>query len=87
MQDGRIIGTKVNAIAVLQGLPAVLFQAVTAHELGHVWLIVHGIQGLPIWAEEGFCENLSHRYYAEFAYTCVRYHAGCVETNAHPGAR
>ena len=61
------MGARVNGIAVLQGLPAVLFQGVTAHELGHVWLIVHGIQDLPNWAEEGFCELLSYRYYTEMA--------------------
>ncbi len=45
-QDGRVMRAEVNGIAVLQGLPAVLFQGVTAHELGHVWLIVHGIQAM-----------------------------------------
>jgi hypothetical protein len=75
---------KVNGIAVLQGLPAVLFQGVTAHELGHVWLIVHGIQGLPNWAEEGFCEYLSHRYYCTLNTPEGRYYALCIEDNADP---
>ena len=76
--------TKVNGIAVLQGLPAVLFQGVTAHELGHVWLIVHGIQGLPGWSEEGFCEYLSHRYYYDLNTPEGRYHAICIENNPDP---
>ena len=75
---------KVNGIAVLQGLPAVLFQGVTAHELGHVWLIVHGIQGLPSWAEEGFCEYLSHRYYGDLNTPEGRYHAVSIENNTDP---
>jgi len=75
---------EVNGIAVLQGLPAVLFQGVTAHELGHVWLIVHGIQGLPSWAEEGFCEYLSYRYYYDLNTPESRYHAVSIENNADP---
>lgn len=83
-QDGRVVHAKVNGIAVLQGLPAVLFQGVTAHELGHVWLIVHGIQSLPNWGEEGFCEYLSHRYYCDLNTLEGRYHAMCIENNTEP---
>lgn len=83
-QDGRVMHSKVNGIAVLQGLPAVLFQGVTAHELGHVWLIVHGIQSLPNWGEEGFCEYLSHRYYGDLNTPEGHYHAMCIENNTDP---
>lgn len=83
-QDGRVTRAKVDGIAVLQGLPAVLFQGVTAHELGHVWLIVHGIQSLPNWGEEGFCEYLSHRYYCDLNTPEGRYHAVCIENNTDP---
>lgn len=83
-QNGRVIHAKVNGIAVLQGLPAILFQGVTTHELGHVWLIVHAIQALPNWAEEGFCEYLSHRYYGDLNTPEGRYHAVCIEENANP---
>jgi hypothetical protein len=62
-QNGQVTHVEVSGVAVLQGLPATLFQGVTVHELGHVWLIVHGIRDLPAWAEEGFCELLSYRYY------------------------
>src|SRR5579883_242079 len=41
-QNGRIVRTEINGIAVLWGLPKTLFEGVTVHELGHVWLIVHG---------------------------------------------
>lgn len=64
-QNGRALRTEVSGVAVLQGLPAPLFQGVTAHELGHVWLTVHGVEHLPPWAEEGFCEYLSYRFYTD----------------------
>jgi hypothetical protein len=83
-QDGRVLSTQINGIAVLQGLPAVLFQGVTTHELGHVWLIVHAVQNLPGWAEEGFCEYLSHRYYVDLNTPEGRYHAICIEENPDP---
>jgi len=65
-------------------LPAMLFQGVTVHELGHVWLIVHGIQNLPSWAEEGFCELLSYRFYTEMNTPESRYHARAIEQNTDP---
>jgi len=81
--NGRIVNTEVNGVAVLEGLPSTLFQGVTIHELGHVWLIVHDIQGLPSWAEEGFCELLSYRYYTQLNTEESRYHAKGIETNPH----
>ena len=83
-QNGRVMRATVNGIAVLQGLPAVLFQGVAVHELGHVWLIVHGIQNLPHWGVEGFCEYLSHRYYGDLNTSESHYHAMCIEDNADP---
>lgn len=83
-QDGRVLFTKINGIAVLQGMPDILFQGVTTHELGHVWLIVHAIQNLPTWAEEGFCEYLAHRYYNDLHTPEGRYYATCIEENADP---
>ncbi len=80
-QDGRIVRTEVGGIAVLQGLPATLFQGVTMHELGHVWLIVHGVRGLPTWGEEGFCELLAYRYYQYLNTPEARYHASSIEKN------
>ena len=63
MQNGAVRSSQVEGVAVLQGMPALLFAGVVLHELGHVWLTVHGIRNLPLWAEEGFCQLLSHRYY------------------------
>ncbi|MBV9232139.1 MAG: hypothetical protein JOZ18_22705, partial [Chloroflexi bacterium] len=35
-QNGHPVRTEVSGVAVLQGLPATLFQGITVHELGHV---------------------------------------------------
>ncbi len=84
VQDGRIIESRVGGVAVLQGMPALLFAGVVLHELGHVWLTVHGITGLPLWAEEGFCQLISHRYYAGLDTPEARYHVESLEREADP---
>ena len=84
MQNGRPVRTEVRGVAVLHGLPSTLFQGVTIHELGHVWLVVQGLSNLPSWAEEGFCELLSHRYYIQLDTPEGRYHATAIERNPDP---
>ncbi len=79
--NGKVTRTEVNGVAVLEGMPALSFQGVTVHELGHVWLIVHDVKDLPLWAEEGFCELLTHRYYTQLNTEESRYHAQGIETN------
>jgi LIM domain/Protein DA1 len=83
-QDGHVARTEVSGIAVLQGLPATLFQGVTMHELGHVWLIVHGVRDLPAWAEEGFCELLTYRFYQYLNTPEAHYRASSIEKNPDP---
>jgi len=83
-QNGQAFRTEVNGVAVLQGLPSTLFQGVTIHELGHVWLIVHDVNGLPSWAEEGFCELLTYRYYTQLNTPESLYHAEGIERNPNP---
>lgn len=82
--NGKVTRTEVNGVAVLEGMPAITFQGVTVHELGHVWLIVHGINDVPLWAEEGFCELLKHRYYTQLNTEESYYYARNVETNPNP---
>jgi hypothetical protein len=82
--DGREVRTDIDGVAVLRGLPTPLFQGVVVHELGHVWLVTQGIQGLPPWAEEGFCELLSHRYYRLLNSDEGRYYANGIEKNPNP---
>jgi hypothetical protein len=79
--NGKVTRTEVNGIAVLEGMPAMTFQGVTVHELGHVWLVVHDVKDLPLWAEEGFCELLAHRYYTQLNTAESRYHAQGIEKN------
>jgi hypothetical protein len=83
-QNGRVIRTEVGGVAVLEGLPSTLFQGTIIHELGHAWLIVHGVKNLPSWAEEGFCELLSYRYYTQLYTPESRYHATGIEHNPNP---
>src|SRR5262249_25523736 len=82
--NGKVTSTEVNGVAVLEDLPALTFQGVTIHELGHVWLIVHEVKDLPLWAEEGFCEYLTHRYYTQLNTSESLNHARGIETNPHP---
>ena len=84
MLNGRETHTNVDGVAVLEGLPTPLFDGVVAHELGHVWLIVHGIKGLPQWAEEGFCELLTYRYYKQMNTPESRYRTESMEKNPDP---
>jgi hypothetical protein len=62
---GRTTTSQVEGVAVAQGMPALLFSGTVLHELGHAWLTVHGVEKLPLWASEGFCELLAHRYYSD----------------------
>jgi len=56
---GRTMTSQVEGVAVAQGMPALLFSGTVLHELGHAWLTVHGVEKLPLWASEGFCELLA----------------------------
>jgi DNA-directed RNA polymerase subunit RPC12/RpoP len=83
-ENGHVVRTQVDGIAVLRGMPSIVFEGVTVHELGHAWLTVHGIRPLPLWAEEGFCELLAYRYYMDLATDESRYHAKNIEQNPDP---
>lgn len=82
--NGRVMSTEVSGVAVLAGLPELLFQGVVVHELGHVWLVVQGVQNLPSWQEEGFCELLSYRFYGDVNTLEGRYRAENIERNPNP---
>ncbi len=83
-KNGQKLSSSVEGVAILRGLPSTLFQGVTIHELGHAWLIVHNIVDLPAWAEEGFCELLSYRYYTDHSTHESAYYAMGIEKNPHP---
>lgn len=84
LQNGYTLGNRVEGVAVLQGMPATLFAGVVLHELGHAWLTVHGITNLPPWAEEGFCQLISHRYYTSLETPEARYRASSLEQERDP---
>lgn len=83
-QGGHLVNSRVEGVAVLEGMPATLFAGVVLHELGHVWLTVQGVEAMPLWAEEGFCQLLSHRYYHDLATDEARYCATSIEKDADP---
>lgn len=83
-QNGKEVRTEVGGIAILQGLPATLFQGVTVHELGHVWLTIQSIKDLPLWAEEGFCELLTYRFYKDMNTNESLHRAKGIEENSDP---
>jgi hypothetical protein len=83
-KNGRVVRTEVEGVAILQGLPEVRFEGVVIHELGHVWLVVHDIHGLPSWAEEGFCELLAYRYYSQILTHEHQYYAQGILNNPDP---
>ena len=64
--SGRPLVRKVDGVAILKGLTVQVMSGAVAHELGHAWLFLEGIDGLPLPIEEGFCNTLSYLYHSEF---------------------
>lgn len=84
MRNGFAYSSHIEGVAVLQGMPPTLFAGVVLHELGHVWLTVHQIEQLPPWAEEGFCQLLSYRYYSGLSTPEARFHAEQLASASDP---
>lgn len=59
-QQGQVIRREVEEILVLHGLPCEHFAATVAHELGHAWVALNVLSGLPQTVEEGLCELAEH---------------------------
>lgn len=83
-RNGKPQETEIRGVAVRRGLPEALFEGVVAHELGHVWLGVHGVTGLPQRTEEGFCELLAYRFYVQKRSREGNYYAHNIERNPDP---
>src|SRR5205807_7413024 len=71
----------VDGVAILRGLPSIVFEGTIAHELGHVWLIMQAVREWPKPDEEGFCQLLAHRYYIQLDTDDSRYQARRIERN------
>ena len=72
----------VDGVAILRGVPSIVFEGTLAHELGHVWLIAQAVQGWPPSDEEGFCQLLAYRYYSQVSTDDSRHQARQIERNA-----
>jgi hypothetical protein len=84
LRNNLMSRVEIDGVAVLSGLPSTLFEGVAVHELGHVWLAVQQVMGLPTWAEEGFCNTLAYRRYREIGSAESTYHAAGLERSADP---
>ena len=73
-----------DGIAVLRGLPDPLFESVVIHELGHAWLTIRGVHGLPQRDEEGFCQLLSHRFLSRSPHAAAAGYARKIEISDDP---
>lgn len=75
---------QVNGVALLEGLPRELFEGVAAHELGHAWLFLAGVDNLEPWAEEGFCNLLSYVLHKDCQTDEARFWVKTLEANPDP---
>ena len=73
------IQTEILSINVLLDLPYVLFGSVLAHEIGHAWLHLSGVDGLGPVHEEGFCQFLAHLWLGQGSSPEHRFHARQIE--------
>ena len=71
----------VDGVAILRGLPSIVFAGTLAHELGHVWLIMQAVWDWPKLDEEGFCQLLAHRYFTQVDTDDSRCQARRIERN------
>jgi hypothetical protein len=82
--SGVIVEIKIEGIAILRGLPRILFGAVAAHEVGHAWLRAMGIDGLKPLEEEGFCELLGYSWLREADSPERAFYAERLASNTDP---
>lgn len=81
---GQVIERAVERIIVLDGLPAVHFAAVAAHELGHAYLCLTGFPKLPHAVEEGFSELCAWRWLCVRRSEESRVHLKGMQNNTDP---
>lgn len=84
VQGRKTHSVTIDYVAIVAGLPRVLCEAVLAHEVGHVWLIQHGVRGLARRDEEGFCELLAHRRLTAIGGVEADVYARAIASNPDP---
>ena len=82
-EDGATI-RKVERVSLLQGLPGELLGGIAAHELGHAWIYLAKVDGLPTWQEEGFCNFLGYLYYKNNPVKYAEFWAKMIEVDPDP---
>lgn len=64
-RGNKVIGREVEAIYLLDAMPAEKLCEVIAHEYGHAWLFFNGYPELPSLAEEGIAQLFAHIWLTE----------------------
>ena len=82
--QGGALRRQVNGVALLKGLPRELFEGVAAHELGHAWIFLAGVDNLEPWAEEGFCNLLSYILHKDHQTDEARFWIKTLEASPDP---
>ncbi|MBF0610749.1 MAG: protein DA1 [Magnetococcales bacterium] len=65
-RGGKVVERVLQEIVILHSLPEEHFTMVAAHELGHAWLFMNGIDELPPMVEEGLCGLCEHLWLKQF---------------------
>lgn len=79
--SGRPPVRRVKGVAILKGLSRQVMYGAVVHELGHAWIFLSGIDGLPLPVEEGFCNALSYLYHSEFNSDEARFCKRAIKEN------
>ncbi len=82
--NGQETERRVRVIRLLGGMPETLFAGVMAHELGHVWLFMHRVDGLAPPLEEGLCNLFAYLTYQEIGTPEAHIHIRHIEEDPHP---
>lgn len=78
---GHPLQHQVRQIVILRGLPWEQFTAVAAHEMGHAWLCLQGIDGLTPVVEEGFCELLGYLWLQSLTTSTAKVWMSMIQNN------
>ena len=74
----------VEGISLLIGLSRYVMEGIAVHELGHAWLFLHGVDGLSLNVEEGFCNMLSYLYHEHLNTDESHFAMRMIEKNPDP---
>ncbi len=83
-QNGQEVERHIEVVYTLGGLPPEYLESVLAHELGHVWLFMQYVEGLPQDLEEGLCNLFAYLLHQEKSSPEARHCIHLLEENPDP---